>query len=88
MPQPHHQHHLPPSLVCCLHLLYTQFSHTTSLIELTLFSGIFPTLFFSKLIRACPFKIKLSEDLEAKPLIFYIPQTEAELQAIVKEFPK
>lgn len=44
--------------------------------------------FSSELVRTCPFKIILFEDPEAKPLIFYIPWTKAEWQAVVKVFPK
>ena len=36
----------------------------------------------------CPFKTRPPEDPEAKLLISYILWTKAELQAIVKDFPK
>ena len=75
--------HLPPSL---LHLLYILNSpiqilspnHRCSL----------PTPFSFEIARTCLFKIKPSEDLEAKTLISYFPWTKAELPPIVKDFPK
>lgn len=47
-----------------------------------------PTPFSSEFVRIRSFKIKSSEDPEAKPFIFYIPWTKAEMPAIVKDLPK
>ena len=68
--------------------LYPQSPYANSLAKLLLFSETLPTPFSSDLIRTCPFKTKPSEDTEAKHLISYIPWTNAELQAIVKDFPE
>ena len=68
--------------------LYPQFPSTNSLPELPLFYENLLVPFSSELVRICSFKIKPSEDPEAKPLIAYTPWTKAELQAIVKDFPK
>ena len=68
--------------------LYPQFPHTNSIAKLPFCPEALPAPLFSEPIRTCPFKIKPSEDPEAKPLIFYIPWTKSALQAIVKDFPK
>lgn len=57
-----------------------------SLTKLPFFSETLPTPFSSMLFRTCPSKIKSSEYLEATLLVSYIPQTKAELWAIVKDF--
>ena len=48
---------------------YPQIRHTNAPSKLPLFSDTLPTPFSSKLIRTCPFKIKSSEDPEAKLFI-------------------
>ena len=75
-------HHLSPSFrahQCLLHML-------SSPTKLPFFSETLPTPFSSMLFRTCPSKIKSSEYLEATLLVSYIPQTKAELWAIVKDF--
>ena len=76
-------HSIPPTSP-----LYPQFSHTNSLVKPPLFSETLPVTFSFQPIGTYPFKIKPSEDLEAKPLISYMPWTKAELQATVKDFLK
>ena len=72
----HLQHHIPPFLLHCLSL------HYTIKLLILIFSPNFyfplkPSAFFSsELVKTCPFKIKPSEDLEAKPFISYTPWTE------------
>ena len=69
--------------LCCPHFL-----QTNSFSELLFFSEILSTPSSSELIRIYPFKTKPDENPEAKPLIAYIPWTNAEPWAIVKDFPK
>lgn len=52
------------------------------------FSETPPSPFLPEITWICRFKIKPSEDPEAKLLITYIPWTKAELWAIVKDLPK
>lgn len=68
--------------------LSSQFPHTNTLGKLPLLPESLPTPSCSEPIRTCPFKIKPSEDPEAKPLTSYTLWTKAELRAIVKNFPK
>ena len=68
--------------------LYLQFPRSNSLTKLPHFSETLPTPFSSERIRTCPFKTKLSEDPEVKPIVSYSPWTKAELWATVKDFPK
>ena len=56
-----------------------QIPHTKSLTKPYLFSQTLPMCFSSELVRTCLFKIKISEDSEAKPSISYTPWTKAEL---------
>ena len=68
--------------------LYLQIPHSNSSTKLSLFSETLPTPFSSALVRTCLFKMKSSEDPEAKPLISYTTWAKAEMQAIVKNLPK
>ena len=68
--------------------LYPQFPHTNSLSKLPLFLKLSSLPFLQNLSVTCPFKTRPPEDPEAKLLISYILWTKAELQAIVKDFPK
>lgn len=49
---------------------------------------LFPVLLSLNLSEPVCLKIKLSQNLEVKPLIFSTPWTKAELRAIDKDFPK
>lgn len=62
------------------------YARANSLTKLPFFSETLPTPFSSILFRTCPSKIQSSEYLEATLLVSYIPQTKAELWAIVKDF--
>ena len=53
--------------------LYPQIPHTSCLTKRPLFSETLPIPPCSELVRTCSFKIKPSEDTEAKPLICYTP---------------
>ena len=68
--------------------LYLQIPHSNSSTKLSLFSETLPTPFSSALVRTCLFKMKSSEDPEAKPLISYTTWAKAEMQAIVKDLPE
>ena len=50
-----------------IYALYPQFPHNDSLTELPFSFKILSTPFSSELVRTCLFKIKPSEDPEAKP---------------------
>ena len=71
--------------------LCIQLPHTNSTAKFSLFSETVPTTFSFELTIACLLKMKSSEDPEVKPLIFYIPQTEAtftaHLHSRVKNIP-
>ena len=68
--------------------LHSQFPHTSALAKLSFFSESLPSPFSPELARCCPFKIKPSENPEAKLLVSYPPWIKAELRAILKDFPK
>ena len=62
-------------------------SYSNSLNELPFFSELLLVPSSSESIRNYIFKIKPSEDPNAKPLISPVSWTKAESQAIVKDFP-
>ena len=68
----------PPPMPSSPFLCCPQFLQTNSFSELLFFSEILSTPSSSELIRIYPFKIKPDENPEAKPLITYIPWTNAE----------
>ena len=68
--------------------LYPPLPHSNSLTELPFFSEPLPAFSSLKRTKTCPFKIRPSENPNAKPLISYVPWTKAELQAVVKDFPQ
>lgn len=72
---------LPPPLLSFFCLFYTQFLCANSYKK-------FPTSLSSEFFRNHPFKIKASEDPEAKLTNYYIPWTNTELQVILKNFTK
>lgn len=68
--------------------LYIQFPCTNSLTKIPIYPKFSPLPFPLNLSEPGPFKTKPSEDLEAKPIIYYIPWNEAELSTVVKDLPK
>lgn len=82
-----HQYHLPSSHIHCQHLLF-YFNSAVLVLSPNPFSEILPTPFSAEPIGNSPLKIKPPGSQEAKPLISYTPWTKAELQTIVKDFPK
>ena len=71
----HLQHQIPPFLLHCLSLHYT-FKLLILIFPPNFhFSLKLSTSFSSDLVKTCPFKIKPSEDLEAKCFISYTPWT-------------
>ena len=65
-----------------------QFPHINYFIRLPFYYETLLTYFPSELTGICYFKIKPSEDPDTKFSVSYIAWTTAELQAIVKDFPK
>lgn len=83
-----HQHHLPSSHIHCQHLLFYFNSAILILSPNPLSLKFSPLPFSAEHIGNYPLKIKPPGGQEAKPLISYTHWTKAELQAIVKDFPK